>query len=853
MGRPRKRMTPNQSDLNPIDSSKSKRAKEAEPEPEPEEELLNQLKRRTQKNIPDSELSLVGPPVPASEALKRWPSRYSNSSKVSSSKKKGMVQSLEGGSKEEGEVLQAKSHYTMAMVDGCVYNLGDSAYVKADEGDLDYIARIVELFESTDGEPYFSAQWFYRAKDTVIKDHEDLIDKKRVFLSDIRDDNPLNCIVSKIKIAKVGANIDLEAKEKKIPPCDLYYDMKYSLPYLTFSNIINETNGGDNDTSSTISSESDSNNVPVVPEMRLLDLYSGCGAMSTGLCIGASLSGVKLVTGWAVDINPHACKSLKKNHPETQVRNEAAEDFLSLLKEWPILCKKYAQGKELDQSPDLVTEEEGEEEEKGGEGEEEGEEKEEEGENDNNEDSSVSDGEFEVEKLLAICYGDPNKVKKSGVYFKVRWMGYGPKYDTWEPIDGLSDCQEKVKEFVTKGYRSNILPFPGDVDVICGGPPCQGISGFNRFRNPEAPLEDVKNRQLVVYMNIIDYLKPKYVLMENVVDILKFAGGFLGRYAIGRLVSMNYQARLGMMAAGSYGLPQFRMRVFLWGAQPSKKLPQYPLPTHEDKGKGGVPNEFEEITVAYAKNQPCELEKALSLGDAISDLPQVNNDAKEDERTYGTTARTEFQRFIRLKRNNVVSLATAQIASRPGLLYDHRPLELNADDFERVCHIPKKKGANFRDLAGVLVGDDNKVKWDPSVERVLLKSGKPLVPDYAMTFVRGTSPKPFGRLWWDEIVNTVVTRAEPHNQVIIHPLQDRVLTVRENARLQGFPDCYQLFGYIQVGNAVAVPVGIALGYTFGLACQGLSDDQPLTKLPFKFPNCLSQSSSALVVDVDDSD
>ncbi|KAL5789091.1 hypothetical protein ACOSQ2_003979 [Xanthoceras sorbifolium] len=226
-----------------------------------------------------------------------------------------------------------------------------------------------------------------RIEDTltkVIKDHEDLIDKRRVFLSDIRDDNPLNCVVSKVKIAKVAANIDLETKEKKIPPCDLYYDMNYTLQYLSFTNILNETKGGDNDTSSTISSESGSNNVPVDPEMHLLDLYSGCGAMSTGLCIGAFLSGVKLVTRWAVDINPHACKSLEKNHPETQ----------------------------------------------------------------------------------------------------------------------------------------------GDVDVICGGPPCQGISGFNRFRNSKAPLEDVKNHQLVVYMNIIDYLKPKYVLTENVVDILKFAGGF---------------------------------------------------------------------------------------------------------------------------------------------------------------------------------------------------------------------------------------------------------------------------------------------------------------------------------------
>jgi len=89
------------------------------------------------------------------------------------------------------------------------------------------------------------------------------------------------------------------------------------------------------------------------PEWTLLDLYSGCGAMSTGLCFGASISGIKLVTvfrlicimllwfiltllvnnfftdfiilvvfdlkRWAVDINEHACESLKLNHPETHV------------------------------------------------------------------------------------------------------------------------------------------------------------------------------------------------------------------------------------------------------------------------------------------------------------------------------------------------------------------------------------------------------------------------------------------------------------------------------------------------------------------------------------------------------
>lgn len=71
-------------------------------------------------------------------------------------------------------------------------------------------------------------------------------------------------------------------------------------------------------------------------------------------------------------------------------------------------------------------------------------------------------------------------------------------------------------------------------------------------------------------MNIVEFLKPKYILMENVVDMLKFAKGYLARYAVGRLIQMNYQSRMGMMAAGAYGLAQFRMRFFLWGALSSE-------------------------------------------------------------------------------------------------------------------------------------------------------------------------------------------------------------------------------------------------------------------------------------------
>ncbi|PKU81878.1 DNA (cytosine-5)-methyltransferase CMT2 [Dendrobium catenatum] len=284
-------------------------------------------------------------------------------------------------------------------------------------------------------------------------------------------------------------------------------------------------------------------------ELSLLDLYSGCGGMSTGLCLGAKVAGVMLVTAsilhqstlliskWAVDFNEAACQSLKLNHPEVQVRNEKVDDFLALLKEWSNLCEQYA------------------------------------------------------------------------------------------------SCTSKSCK--------------GDVDVICGGPPCQGISGFNRFRNFDAPLDDERNHQIAVFMDTVQFLKPKYVLMENVVDILKFAKATLGRYALSRLIEMNYQARLGIMAASCYGLPQFRLRVFLWGCHPNEKLPQFPLPSHEAITKGGAPVEFERNLVGYDEGKPRMLEKALVLEDILSDLPPITNTEEREEMPYMKDPQTDFQRFIR--------------------------------------------------------------------------------------------------------------------------------------------------------------------------------------------------------------
>ncbi|KAF9587321.1 hypothetical protein IFM89_001069, partial [Coptis chinensis] len=106
-----------------------------------------------------------------------------------------------------------------------------------------------------------------------------------------------------------------------------------------------------------------------------------------------------------------------------------------------------------------------------------------------------------------------------------------------------------------------------------------------------------------------------------------------------------------------------------------------------------------------------------------------------------------------------------------------------------------------RSDTNVYEGRRGKIDFDASVERPTVSSGKPLVPDYAVTFKDGFSKE--CRFLRSHAFRVLVVgcncshrshRAEPHNQIILHPEQDRVLTVRENARLQGFPDFYQLCG-----------------------------------------------------------
>lgn len=96
----------------------------------------------------------------------------------------------------------------------------------------DYIGRILELFEGIDGSYWFCAQWFYRPGDTAIGQGESTEhDKKRVFLSTMKDDNLLECITLKLNIIHVPA---LRRQVLKCPVVTLHQQFRVTTPQICY-------------------------------------------------------------------------------------------------------------------------------------------------------------------------------------------------------------------------------------------------------------------------------------------------------------------------------------------------------------------------------------------------------------------------------------------------------------------------------------------------------------------------------------------------------------------------------------------------------------------------------------------
>ena len=111
------------------------------------------------------------------------------------------------------------------------------------------------------------------------------------------------------------------------------------------------------------------------------------------------------------------------------------------------------------------------------------------------------------------------------------------------------DAKELVKSLLT---NDNQLPQPGDVDLLVGGPPCQGFSGFNIYSKPDDP----RNSLVETFFDFANYLKPRYVLMENVPGMLSMDDGKVIKNIFQTFNEIGYDVRLNILQAGYYGLPK---------------------------------------------------------------------------------------------------------------------------------------------------------------------------------------------------------------------------------------------------------------------------------------------------------
>ncbi|MDY6785460.1 MAG: DNA cytosine methyltransferase [Cyanobacteriota bacterium] len=285
-----------------------------------------------------------------------------------------------------------------------------------------------------------------------------------------------------------------------------------------------------------------------------------------------------------------------------------------------------------------------------------------------------------------------------------------------------------------------------DIDLLFGGPPCQGFSIAGKH-----DLKDDRNRLIFHFCRLVKELRPRYFAMENVPGLMQGNNKTLLRRLKRELRASGYRITEPVRAlnAADFGVPQVRSRLFLLGTRADEHRVSYPQPNPE---------------------------RRVSVRDAIADLPDVNE-------------------FTELETGDEVLL-----------------------NIGRVEQLQKKASFYARQLRELGLDADNFAsprQWNP---HLLTSSWRTLHASATLERFRNLPPgeqdriSRLRRLDWEGRCLTLRagtgsergahTAARP-----LHPQCDRVISVREAARLHSFPDWFRLHvtkwhGFREVGNAV---------------------------------------------------
>ena len=157
------------------------------------------------------------------------------------------------------------------------------------------------------------------------------------------------------------------------------------------------------------------------------------------------------------------------------------------------------------------------------------------------------------------------------------------------------------------------------VDVLSGGPPCQGFSTIGSKNR-----QDPRNSLFYEYLRAVAETKPKYAIFENVSGFKRMYGGFAYETLVKELGELGYDTKCQILNAADYGAPQIRYRTIVLGWKRGLRPLDFPAATY---GNGAG------------------LHPYRTLMEAISDLPPIG--AGESSCVYATAPQNEYQRRMR--------------------------------------------------------------------------------------------------------------------------------------------------------------------------------------------------------------
>lgn len=312
----------------------------------------------------------------------------------------------------------------------------------------------------------------------------------------------------------------------------------------------------------------------------------------------------------------------------------------------------------------------------------------------------------------------------------------------------------------------------GHVDLIVGGPPCQGFSSARQFSGSNSGqrlVEDPRRELYKFFLKFVNHFRPKVFVMENVLGIKKMQNGIYFTAIQSEARKIGYRVVPIEVKTWEFGVPQKRIRQLFIGTLTELSI----FDTSKLIAKTHSLNPKED-----------GLAPIVTLGEAIEDLPKLEAGDERIVQDYD----------LRLRKKYLGKYSGDFLSD---VLNVH-----NAEKLTWHCSRPHND-RDLRDFARLREGET---------------CGRALARGVEMEFPydRGSFKDRYTRQDRNSLCSTIVAHLKSDGLMFIHPTQVRSLTPREAARIQTFPDTFNFSGsrshvFIQIGNAVPPLVGKKVG------------------------------------------